>query len=72
MSLLRDDPAAEEERLQAEWDKYISALPKCSICERPIHRGRRRYRTSIGKIEITFCEDCFEELKESGEIYCDE
>lgn len=67
--MIRTDPAAEEDLRQYEWDKYMENLPECCVCENHIHPGQRKYRIAIGRIEATFCEDCFEELRESGEIY---
>jgi len=57
-----------EERRQAEWDKYLDRLPKCSVCDSPIYPGRKLYRVPVGKQEIIFCESCQWHILDCQEI----
>lgn len=66
------DPCYQEERRQAEWDAFLERCPKCSACGAAIHPGTVMRKITVKKEELTFCEDCIDELEESEEIYYEE
>ena len=55
------DPARQEERRQADWDKYTENLPVCAICGRLVHYAEK-YHTAHGE---NVCCECLEELTEN-------
>lgn len=55
------DPSIQDERRQADWDKYIEKLPVCTICGRLVHYGEKYHVAHSENV----CRECLEELTEN-------
>lgn len=61
----------EEDRRQAEWDRYVNRLPRCSVCGNTIYPGQKLSRVVIQKEEIVLCAGCVEDIIEGQELVYD-
>lgn len=60
-----------DEQRQAEWDRYVSRLPHCSVCGNTIYPGQKLSRVVIQKEEIVICAECVEDIIEGQELFYD-
>ena len=60
-----------DEQRQAEWDRYVSRLPCCSVCGNTIYPGQKLSRVVIQKEEINLCAECVEDIIEGQELFYD-
>jgi hypothetical protein len=58
------DPAAQEDRRQAEWDEFADLLPVCALCHRRLYPGDKFHTAS----HMAICPSCVEELNENPDV----
>lgn len=56
------DPVYQEDRRQADYDKWIQRLPVCGCCGSRIYPGGQFYELDVGKNAVIVCEECAEEM----------
>lgn len=58
------DPVIQEEKWQAEWDRFVEKLPACTVCRKTIFPGQKYHTAGC----LIVCPSCMEELNENTEI----
>lgn len=58
------DPVYQEERRQAQWDKYAEDLPVCTLCRRRLYPGDKFHTARF----MVVCTSCTDELNENVDI----
>ena len=56
------DPAYQEDRRQAEWDRFVEDLPVCTLCRRRLYPGDK-FHTARYMIVCRFCKEELDENK---------
>lgn len=59
------DPVYQEERRQADFDRWASQFPICSCCGARIYPGGQFYELNVRKDALTVCEECASEMMEN-------
>lgn len=61
------DPVYQEERRQAEWDRFAEHLPVCTLCRRRLYPGDK-FHTACYMIVCTFCKDELDDNEDVVEV----
>lgn len=58
------DPADQEDKRQAEWDKFADNLPVCGCCGRSIYTGSRYCMLNVRGEYLNVCESCKDRMED--------
>lgn len=59
------DPVYQEERRQADFDRWASHFPICNCCGAHIYTGGQFYKLDVGKDTLTVCGECASEMMDN-------
>ena len=62
------DPVCQEEKRQADWDRFVEKLPVCGCCGHSIYPQDIFYKLKIQKETIVVCADCKSDMDEGKQF----